>query len=152
MAGVQIENRRARHFYEILETFEAGIVLKGSEVKSLRKGKANIQDAYGKVKNGEIFLVGAHIAPYEKEGYFHHDPMRSRKLLLKRKEIDYLAGKVERGGLTLIPLKIYFNERGYAKLLLALARGRKAPDRRAHIKEREARISAQRALKRRILR
>lgn len=146
-----IENRRARYFYEILETFEAGLELKGSEVKSLRAGRANIQDAYARVKNGELWLMGAHIAPYESASVFGHDPLRSRKLLMKRREIDALAGKVERKGLTLVPLKIYFNERNRAKVLLGLARGRKSPDRRELLKERSARREAERALRRRAL-
>jgi SsrA-binding protein len=144
-----IENRKARHFYEIEETFEAGIVLKGSEVKALRQGRANIQDAYARLKNGEVFLIGAHISPYHQGGPFGHDPERQRKLLLKRSEIDYLSGRVEKKGMTLVPLKIYFNERNLAKVLLGLARGRKAHDRREVLKSRDARRKIERSLGRR---
>lgn len=130
-------NRRARHDYHIMETWEAGIVLTGTEVKSLRDGKANIGDAYGIVKDGELWLLNMHISPYERGGYANHEPDRTRKLLLHRKEIRRLIGAVERQGLTLVPLEIYF-KRGVAKVALALAKGKKAHDKRDTIKEREA--------------
>ena len=130
-------NRRARHDYQIIETWEAGLVLTGTEVKALREGKANIGDAYGIVKNGEIWLLNLHISPYERGGYANHEPDRTRKLLLHRKEIRRLIGAVEREGLTLIPLEIYF-KRGIAKVALALGKGKKAHDKRETIKEREA--------------
>src|SRR5207253_9158315 len=101
-------NKRARFDYHLLETFEAGLVLRGTEVKSLREGKANISDAYGIVRDGEVFLLNAHIQPYESRGYANHDPTATRKLLLHRKEIRRLIGAVEREGLTLIPLELYF--------------------------------------------
>jgi len=130
-------NKRARFDYHLLETFEAGIVLSGTEVKSLRNGKANIGDAYGIVRDGEIFLLNLHIPPYERGGYVNHDPTRTRKLLLHRREIRRLIGSVERQGLTLVPLELYFR-RGIAKVGLALAKGKKVHDKRESQKERDA--------------
>jgi SsrA-binding protein len=130
-------NKRARFDYHLLETFEAGIVLKGTEVKSLRDGKANISDAYGLVKDGEVYLLNAHIQPYESRGYANHEPTGTRKLLLHRKEIRRLIGAVEREGLTLIPLELYF-KKGVAKVALALAKGKKLHDKRDTQKERDA--------------
>ena len=130
-------NKRARFDYHLLETFEAGVVLRGTEVKSLRSGKANISDAYGIVRNGELFLLNAHIQPYESRGYADHDPTASRKLLLHRKEIRRLIGAVERQGLTLIPLELYFKN-GVAKLALALAKGKKLHDKRDTERQRDA--------------
>ena len=130
-------NKRARFDYQILETFEAGVVLAGTEVKSLREGKASIADAYGIVRDGEIFLLNAHIQPYERGGYVNHEPARSRKLLLHRREIRRLIGAVERQGLTLIPLELYF-KKGVAKVALALAKGKKLHDKRETERERDA--------------
>jgi SsrA-binding protein len=130
-------NKRARFDYLLLETFEAGIVLRGTEVKSLRDGKANISDAYGIIRDGEIFLLNAHIQPYESRGYADHEPTASRKLLLHRKEIRRLIGAVERQGLTLIPLELYFKN-GVAKLALALAKGKKLHDKRDTERKRDA--------------
>lgn len=130
-------NKRARFDYHLLETFEAGIVLRGTEVKSLREGKANISDAYGIVRDGEVFLLNAHIQPYESRGYANHEPAATRKLLLHRKEIRRLIGAVEREGLTLIPLELYF-KKGVAKVALALAKGKKLHDKRDTQKERDA--------------
>ena len=130
-------NKRARFDYHLLETFEAGVVLRGTEVKSLRAGKANISDAYGVVRDGELFLLNAHIQPYESRGYADHDPTGSRKLLLHRKEIRRLSGAVERQGLTLIPLELYFKN-GVAKLALALAKGKKLHDKRDTERQRDA--------------
>ena len=130
-------NKRARFDYHLLETFEAGIVLRGTEVKSLRHGKANISDAYGIVRDGELFLLNAHIQPYESRGYADHEPTASRKLLLHRKEIRRLIGAVERQGLTLIPLELYFKN-GVAKLALALAKGKKLHDKRDTERQRDA--------------
>lgn len=130
-------NKRARFDYHLLETFEAGIVLGGTEVKSLRSGKASIADAYGIVRDGEVFLLNAHIQPYESRGYANHEPTRSRKLLLHRKEIRRLIGAVERQGLTLIPLELYF-KKGVAKVALALAKGKKLHDKRDTEKQRDA--------------
>ena len=143
-----IENRKARHFFEILDTYEAGIALQGSEVKSLRQGRANLQDAYIKIKDGEAWLVGAHISPYEQAGaYGHTDPTRSRKLLLHRAELDRLAGMVNAEGMTLVPLKIYFNRKGLAKVLVGVARGRRKYDRRQELKKREVRREMERYAK-----
>ncbi|HXY32127.1 MAG TPA: SsrA-binding protein SmpB [Gemmatimonadaceae bacterium] len=130
-------NKRARHDYHILETWEAGLVLTGTEVKSLRQGKANLADSYAVVNRGELWILNLHIAPYEQGNQFNHDPTRTRKLLLHRREIRRLIGAVERQGLTLIPLDLHFT-RGKAKVTLALARGKKLHDKRADLKEREA--------------
>ena len=130
-------NRRARHDYLILETFEAGLVLTGTEVKSLREGRANISDAYGTIRDGEAFLLNLHIAPYEHRGYANHEPDRTRKLLLHRKEIRRLIGAVERQGLTLVPLELYFKN-GVAKVALALGKGKKLHDKRDAERERDA--------------
>ena len=130
-------NRRARHDYLILDTFEAGLVLTGTEVKSLREGKANIGDAYGIIRDGEAFLLNMHISPYESRGYANHEPDRTRKLLLHRKEIRRLIGAVERQGLTLVPLELYFKN-GVAKVALALGKGKKLHDKRDAERERDA--------------
>lgn len=130
-------NKRARFDYHLLETFEAGIALTGTEVKSLRDGKASIADAYGIVRDGEIFLLNSHIQPYEKGGYVNHEPTRNRKLLLHRREIRRLIGAVERQGLTLIPLELYF-KKGRAKVALALAKGKKLHDKRDTERQRDA--------------
>jgi SsrA-binding protein len=130
-------NKRARHDYHILETWEAGIVLTGTEVKSLRNGKANMTDAYAIVRDGEIFLLNLHIAPYEQGNQFNHEPTRTRKLLLHRREIRRLIGSVERQGLTLIPLDLYF-KKGKAKVVVALGKGKKLHDKRATERERDA--------------
>jgi SsrA-binding protein len=128
-------NRRARHEYQILETWEAGLVLTGTEVKALRNGKASLADAYGIVKEGEVFVLNLHIAPYEQGHQFNHEPTRTRKLLLHKKEIRRLIGAVERQGLTLIPLDMYF-KRGRAKIVVGLARGKKLHDKRADERKR----------------
>ena len=129
-------NRRARHEYHILETWEAGIALTGTEVKSLRDGKANLTDAFGVVKDGEVYLLNLHIAPYEQGNIFNHEPTRTRKLLLHRREIRRLIGSVERQGLTLVPLELYF-KRGKAKVALALGRGKKQHDKREDERKRD---------------
>ncbi|HEX6631089.1 MAG TPA: SsrA-binding protein SmpB [Gemmatimonadaceae bacterium] len=130
-------NRRARHEYHILDTYEAGLVLTGTEVKSLRAGKANLTDAFGVVKDGEVFLLNLHISPYEQGNQFNHEPTRTRKLLLHRREIRRLIGSVERQGLTLVPLELYFR-RGKAKVALALGKGKKLHDKRADEQKRDA--------------
>ncbi|HSJ63552.1 MAG TPA: SsrA-binding protein SmpB [Gemmatimonadaceae bacterium] len=130
-------NKRARHDYHILETWEAGLVLTGSEVKSLRQGKANLSDAFAVVQSGELFLLNLHIPPYEQANQFNHDPTRTRKLLLHRQEIRRLIGGMERKGLTLVPLDLYFNPRGIAKVTLALAKGKKQHDKREDERRRE---------------
>ncbi|HET8769527.1 MAG TPA: SsrA-binding protein SmpB [Gemmatimonadaceae bacterium] len=139
-------NKRARHDYEILETWEAGLMLSGTEVKSLRDGRAQITDAYAVVKDGELWLLNAHIAPYAQGNIWNHDPLRTRKLLLHRKEILKLIGQVERKGLTLVALELYF-KRGRAKVRIGLARGKKLHDKRADLKERDDMRDVQRALK-----
>lgn len=141
-------NKRARHDYEILETYEAGLVLQGTEVKSLRSGKASLGDAYGIVKDGEVWLLNLHIAPYERGTAWNHDPVRTRKLLLHASEIRRLIGSVERKGLTIIPLEMLFR-RGRAKVVIAVGRGKKLHDKRADMKERDARRDVELALKRR---
>ena len=138
-------NRKARHEYEILDTFEAGLVLKGPEVKSLREGKVGFQDAYARLEGGEVWLHSLHISPYEQANRFNEDPLRPRKLLLNRHEIRRLVGHVEEKGLTLIPLQIYFR-RGYAKITLALARGRKLYDKREKLKRKTQDDEARRAV------
>ncbi len=140
-----VANRRARHDYHLEETYEAGLQLLGSEVKSLRAGRASLQDAYAKVRGGELWLVNMHISPYEQAGPFNHDPLRPRKLLLHKAEIRRLVGKVKERGYTLIPLRVYFR-RGLAKVELALARGKKQFDKRADIRKREAERQIARAL------
>ncbi len=140
------ENRRARHDYHLLERVEAGIALTGTEVKSLREGRANIQRAFAEVRGGEVYLVGAHIAEYTQGNLANHDPDRERKLLLHRGEIASLAGKVEERGLTLIPTRLYFKD-GRAKVELALARGKDVRDKRRDIAKRDAERQIERALK-----
>jgi len=142
---VVASNRKARHEYEVLDTFEAGLVLKGPEVKSLREGKVGFQDAYARVEGGELWLHSLHISPYEQANRFNEDPLRPRKLLLHRQEILRLLGKVEEKGLTLVPLSIYFR-RGYAKVSLALARGRKTYDKREKLKRKTQEDEARRAM------
>ena len=139
-------NRKARHDYEILETHEAGIILTGTEVKSLRSGRAQMRDAFAVVRDATVTLHGVHIPPYEQGSHWNHDPDRPRRLLLHRAEIDRLRGRVEQGGLTLVPLRIYFSH-GLAKVELALARGKKKYDRRQVLKEREHARDMQRALR-----
>jgi len=138
-------NRKARHEYEILETVEAGIVLRGPEVKSVRAGKVGFQDAFARLERGEAFLYSLHISAYDQANRFNDDPLRTRKLLLRRQELRKLAGRVEEKGLTLVPLELYFR-RGYAKVLLGLARGRKFYDKREKLKQRTQEREAQRAM------
>lgn len=139
-------NRKARFEYLIEETFEAGIVLSGTEVKSLRSGLANLQDSYARIENGEIWLCQCHISPYEKGNRFNEDSKRKRKLLLHRSEIRRLTGKVQEKGLTLIPLRMYFSN-GKAKVELALARGKKLYDKREAQAGKDARRQIERALR-----
>lgn len=132
---VVAQNRKAIHNYFIEEKYEAGIELKGSEVKSIREGRISIEEGYCTIENGEMFLKDVHIAPYEKGGVFNHDPKRKRKLLLHKNEIKRLIGKVERRGYTLIPLKVYFNDKGKCKVEIALAKGKKSIDKRKELRE-----------------
>ncbi|RKY02405.1 SsrA-binding protein [Candidatus Poribacteria bacterium] len=140
-------NRRAKRDYEIIETYEAGIELKGTEVKSLRAGKVSLQGGYAKVVDGELFLYDVHIAPYEAGSFMNHDPKRPRRLLMHKREIKRLMGLSSRPGYTLIPLRIYFNDRGWAKVELALARGRSKIDKRELIKREEEERRLREAMK-----
>jgi SsrA-binding protein len=141
-----VRNRKARHEYEVLETLEAGIVLQGTEVKALRAGRANLQDAFARFHGGELWLHNLHISPYEPGNRFNHDPLRQRKLLLQRREMRKLVGQAEQKGLTLVPLEIYFT-RGIAKVTLALVRGKKLHDKRDDLKKREGQREMERAYK-----
>lgn len=141
-----VTNRRARYDYKFLETWEAGIVLTGTEVKSLREGKINLTDSYATVENGEVYLCNVHVPPYKQGSSFNHEPTRRRKLLLHRTEIRRLIGRVVEKGLTLIPLRVYFL-RGRAKVEIALAKGKREYDRRQTIAERDARREMERTLK-----
>jgi SsrA-binding protein len=140
------ENRKARHEYQLLERWEAGLVLTGTEVKSLRQGGASLQQAYADVREGEVWLVGAHIAEYGQGNVHNHDPDRERKLLMHRREIESLYGKVRERGLTLVPTRMYFKD-GRAKVELALARGKEQRDKRRDIAKRDADRQIERALK-----
>lgn len=140
-------NRKAFHDYFIEDKFEAGIVLQGTEVKSLRDGRVNLQDSYASVRDAEVFLHNCHISPYSHGNIMNHDPTRVRKLLLHKTEINKLMGKTQQRGLTLIPLRIYFSKRGHAKVELGLAKGKKLYDRRESIKAREAGREVERAIK-----
>ncbi len=140
-------NRKARHEYDILETYEAGIVLTGPEVKAVRQGKVSLSDAYARVNNGELWLYNMHIAPYDPVLQRNYDPRQPRKLLMHRREIDRLTGLTQQRGFTLIPLRVYFNERGYAKVELGLAKGKRKVDRRREIMEREMKREVDRALR-----
>lgn len=141
------DNRKARYLYEILETYEAGIALQGTEVKSIRAGKVNLQDAYALIRGGEAWLFNAHISPFEKAGgYFNHDPRRTRKLLLHREQINKLLGQVEQKGLTLVPLKMYL-KKGRVKVDIAVGRGKKLHDKREDIRQRDDKRTMERAMK-----
>jgi SsrA-binding protein len=142
------ENRKARHEYHLLERHEAGLVLTGSEVKALREGRAHLQRSFADVRDGELWLVGAHISAYEQAGGEYHDPDRDRKLLLHRREIDSLKGQVQERGFTIVPTKLYFKN-GRAKVEIALAKGKDVRDRRREISKRDADRQIERALKHR---
>ncbi|MGH2463232.1 MAG: SsrA-binding protein SmpB [Candidatus Limnocylindria bacterium] len=142
-------NRRARHEFHVEETLEAGLVLTGTEIKSIRAGRANLAEAYARIERGEAWLIGAHIAPYEQASRFNHEPTRTRKLLLHRDQIAELAGKTLTRGYTLVPLRLYLKD-GLAKIELGLARGRKAHDKRRVIAERDARRELERETKFRV--
>jgi SsrA-binding protein len=148
--GIKIvsDNRQARFLYEILDTYEAGIELKGTEVKSIREGKVNLRDGYVLIRNGEAWLINAHISPYGTASeYFNHDPRRTRKLLMHKQEIRKLIGKVEQQGLTLVPLKMYL-KRGWVKIEVALGKGKKLHDKREDERRREDKREMERAMKR----
>jgi SsrA-binding protein len=139
-------NRKARHNYLITDTFEAGLVLTGTEIKSIRAGKANLSDAYARVARGEAWLIGAHIAPFEQGNRYNHEPRRDRKLLLHRTEIDQMMGRAAAKGLTIVPLRLYINDRGRAKVELGLGRGKQLHDRRRDLAERQSRRDVEREL------
>lgn len=141
-----VRNRKARHEFHVLDTWEAGIVLQGTEVKSLRQGRANLQDSFARLDNGELWLYNLHISPYDPGNRYNHDPLRPRKLLLHRRELRKLIGQVEQKGLTLVPLELYFSK-GIAKVSLALVRGKKLHDKRDDLKRRDAERDIERAYK-----
>jgi SsrA-binding protein len=134
---IVVENRKARFSYEVLDTLETGLVLTGTEVKSLREGQANIQESYASVEGGEVWLINSYLPEYLQANRFNHEPRRRRKLLVSKREMAKMAQSVDREGMTLVPLKIYFNDRGRAKLLLAVARGKKLHDKRETEKQRD---------------
>ena len=136
--GVVARNKAARHEYELIETFEAGMVLLGSEVKAMRAREASLQESFAYIKNGELWLMKAYVPPWEYSAQGGHDPYRQRKLLLHRREIRNLLAQVKIKGITIVPLELYFNDRGIAKLKLAVARGKKLHDKRESLKKREA--------------
>lgn len=145
---VLAQNRQARHDYTILDTIEAGISLKGTEIKSIRNGKINLRDGYATIRNGEIFLQNVHISPFEQGNIFNHDPLRMRKLLLHKKQIASLIGQVKTAGVTLVPLKVYIKN-GVAKVLIGVAKGKKTYDKRESLKQKDMKREIERALKNR---
>jgi SsrA-binding protein len=145
---IVVQNKKARHDFAIFETLEAGIALRGTEVKSLREGRANLRDSYAIIQGGEVLLRGLHISPYSHTSDRKLDPLRDRKLLINRAEIRKLVGKVNEKGMTLVALKLYFNDRGIAKVELGLAKGKRTHDKRDAISERDARREMDRAMKR----
>lgn len=148
--GIKVvaQNKKARHDYEIEETYEAGLVLTGTEIKSIRRGKVNLRDSYARIKDGEVFLLNMHISPYEQGNRFNHDPLRTRKLLLHKREINKLIGLTKEKGYTLVPLKIYLKN-GLAKVDLAVAKGKKLYDKREAMKKRDAQREIERAFRER---
>jgi SsrA-binding protein len=136
--SINIRNRQATYEYELLDKYVAGIVLTGTEIKSIREGKVNLQDGYCYFNNGELFAKGINITPYAQGTHYNHDALRERKLLLKKSEMQKLAGKIEEKGLALIPLRMFINDRGFAKMEIAVGRGKKVHDKRASMKERDA--------------
>lgn len=139
------QNRKARFEYSILDTVEAGIVLTGTEIKSIRAGRINLKDGYAHIRNGEAFLLNVHIAPFEQGNIFNHDPVRTRKLLMKKAQINKLIGETKSSGLTLVPLKVYIKN-GYAKVLIGLAKGKKQYDKRESLKRKDQERDIQRRL------
>lgn len=140
-------NKKAYHDYFILDSYEAGIELKGTEIKSIRSGSANLKDSFVRIKNQEAFLENMHVAPYEMGNRFNHDPMRTRKLLLHKKEIRKIENKLKEGGLTMVPLKLYFNSSSKVKVEIAIARGKKLYDKRQDLKAKDAKRDIEKALK-----
>ncbi|KAA5542180.1 SsrA-binding protein SmpB [Roseiconus nitratireducens] len=144
------ENRKARHRYEILDSIECGLMLIGSEVKSMREGKMSLDEAHIRAKDQELWLIGADIAHYNNAGMWNHDPRRPRKLLVHQREFDSFAGRAHERGLTLIPLRVYFNDRGLAKCVMGLVKGKKLHDKRETLKKRDADRGLQRAMRRKL--
>ncbi|MCU9599930.1 SsrA-binding protein SmpB [Pallidibacillus thermolactis] len=142
------QNKKAYHDYFIEDTYEAGIVLQGTEIKSIRAGRVNLRDAFARIEKGEVFMYNVHISPYEQGNRYNHDPLRPRKLLLHRREIDKLMGETKEAGYSLIPTKIYIKD-GYAKVEIALAKGKKKYDKREAMKKKEAKREIERAFKER---
>ena len=140
------QNRKARHDYSIIDTVEAGLVLQGTEIKSIRNGRINLKDGFARIRNGEAFLYNVHISPYEQGNIFNHDPLRTRKLLLHKKQINKLIGETKNTGITLVPLKVYIKD-GYAKVLIGLAKGKKQSDKREDLKRKEVDRQISRTLK-----
>lgn len=145
---VLAQNRQASHDYTILETIEAGIVLKGTEIKSIRNGRINLRDGYVSIHQGEALLQNVHISPFEQGNIFNHDPLRTRKLLLHKKQISYLANEIKTQGITVIPLKVYLKD-GFAKVLIGVAQGKKKYDKREALKQKDMKREIDRALKNR---
>lgn len=140
------QNKKAYHDFAIEETYEAGIVLQGTEIKSIRAGKVNLKDSYARIEKGEVYLIGMHISPYEQGNRYNHDPLRTRKLLLHRKEINKLIGDTKEIGYSLVPLKMYLKN-GFAKVLIGLAKGKKKYDKREDLKKKEAKREVERAFR-----
>ncbi|MGX7350959.1 SsrA-binding protein [Enterococcus canis] len=140
------QNRKARHDYTIIDTLEAGIVLQGTEIKSIRNSRINLKDGFARIRNGEAYLYNVHISPYEQGNLFNHDPLRTRKLLLHKKQIARLIGETKNTGITLVPLKVYLKN-GYAKVLIGLAKGKKTYDKRETLKRKDTDRQIARALK-----
>lgn len=140
------QNRKARHDYTVVDTMEAGIVLQGTEIKSIRNGRINLKDGFARIRNGEAYLLNVHISPYEQGNIFNHDPLRTRKLLLHKKQIAKLIAETKNTGITIIPLKVYIRN-GYAKVLIGLAKGKKQYDKREDLKRKEINREIDRTLK-----
>ncbi|MBM7687853.1 SsrA-binding protein [Enterococcus ureilyticus] len=140
------QNRKARHDYTVVDTMEAGIVLQGTEIKSIRNGRINLKDGFARIRNGEAYLLNVHISPYEQGNIFNHDPLRTRKLLLHKKQIAKLIAETKNTGITIIPLKVYIRN-GYAKVLIGLAKGKKQYDKREDLKRKEINREISRTLK-----
>lgn len=142
------QNRKARHDFTVIDTIEAGIVLKGTEIKAIRAARINLKDGFARVRNGEVYLLNVHISPYEQGNLFNHDPLRTRKLLMHRKQIDRLIGETKNPGITLVPLKIYIKN-GFAKVLIGIAKGKKQYDKREDLKRKDINREIDRTLKNR---
>lgn len=147
MGSIEIRNRKAHRDYNVLKVWEAGIELKGSEIKSIRAGRANLNESFARVENGQVLLYNMHVSPYAQASYLNVEPLRVRRLLLHKSQINKIAGEVFQRGLTLIPLRIYFNERGFVKIEIALCKGKKFYDRRRDLKRREAELEIRRAMR-----